>query len=98
MDLDDIERQILICDLENDYLQVIEDKKKEAPAPDWFLIGNGLKEADERTKFKASEILKSFIKFSRGISTPGNEKTFEQLVELFTLAQARNKGERDDEM
>ena len=86
----DIDRQILICELEGEFLQVMEEKAKEKPAPDWFLIGNGLKEADERTKFKAVEILKSFIRFSRGISTPGNEKTFEQLVELFTLSQARN--------
>ena len=90
MNLDDINRQMLICDLEADYLEVMEHKAKETPAPDWFLIGNGLKEADERTKFKAVEILKSFIRFSKGVSIPGNEKTFEQLVELFTLAQARN--------
>jgi len=91
MDIDDIERQMLICDLEADYLEVMEHKAKETPVPDWFLIGNGLKEADERTKFKAVEILKSFIRFSRGISTPGNERTFEQLTAAFTLAKARNE-------
>lgn len=91
MDLDDIERQMLICDLEADFLQVMEEKKQETPAPDWFLIGNGLKEADERTKFKAKEILKDFIKFSSGVSKPGQVKTFEELVGLFTTAAATNR-------
>jgi len=91
MNYDDIERQMLIMDLEADYLEVVEKKESEYKAPDWFLIGNGLEDADERTKFKAREILKEFIRFSSGVSKPDNAKTFQELVEAFTLSKVQNK-------
>lgn len=87
--MDDIERQMLIMELESDYLDVMKLANSEFQAPGWFMIGNGLKEADEETKFQAKEILKSFIQFSN--SLPGEAKSFEDLVRLFTAAKAQNK-------
>ncbi len=87
MDIDDISRQMLIVQLEAEFLEVIAGKAEEYQSPDWFLIGNGLKEADERTVFQAKNILKEFIRFSQ----TDTGRSFKELVEAFTLAKAQNK-------
>ncbi len=85
---DDIERQMLIMELESDYLDMIEQSGAEFQSPDWFMIGNGLKEADEKTRFQAKEILKSFLQFSK---ESHSAKSFEDLVLLFTAAKSQNR-------
>ncbi len=87
MDIDDITRQMLIVQLEAEFLEVMEDKEQEYKPPEWFLIGNGLKEADEQTKFQAKNLLKEFIRFSQGDSG----RTFKELAEAFQAAKAHNK-------
>jgi len=84
--MDDIERMLLIMDLEEDWSECQQDKEKEYKPPDWFLIGMGIKEAPEHVKFKAKEIYKEFLRFKGS-----KENSFEELVKSFTLAKAQNK-------
>ena len=87
MDIDDISRQMLIVQLEAEYLEVIAGKAQEYEPPDWFLIGNGLKESDSKTRIQAAIILKEFIRFSQSDTGLG----FKELVEAFTAAKAQGK-------
>ena len=92
MDIDDISRQMLIVQLEAEYLEVIAGKAQEYEPPDWFLIGNGLKESDSKTRIQAAIILKEFIRFSQG----DTGLSFKELVEAFTAAKAHNKITQDN--
>jgi hypothetical protein len=85
--MDDIDRQILIMELEDDFSQVVQEKSKEYEPPPWFKIGMGIVDAPEGVKFRAKEIYKEFLKFrvvEKGLS-------FEELVKQFTLMKIQNR-------
>jgi hypothetical protein len=85
--MDDIDRQILIMELEDDFNQVAQEKSKEYEPPSWFKIGMGIVDAPEGVKFRAKEIYKEFLKFKaveKGLS-------FEELVKQFTLMKTQNR-------
>lgn len=79
MDYDDIERQMLILELEDEYLEVLKEKHEEYQTPDWWNIGLGIREAASPAhEFQSKELYKSFLRFK----TTG--LTFQQRVEAFT--------------
>jgi len=85
--MDDIDRQILIMELEDDFNLVSQEKSKEYEPPSWFKIGMGIVDAPEGVKFRAKEIYKEFLKFrvvEKGLS-------FEELVKQFTLMKTQNR-------
>ena len=85
--MDDIERQLIIMDLEHDFQVVVQDSAEAYEPPEWWYIGMGLIEAPEAVKFQAKEIYKQFLRFH-----PAKEAaSFEELVKSFTLAKMNNR-------
>lgn len=85
--MDDIDRQILIMKLEDDYSLVVQEKSKEYEPPSWFKIGMGIVDAPEGVKFRAKEIYKEFLGFKavdKGLS-------FEESARQFTLMKIQNR-------
>jgi hypothetical protein len=85
--MDDIDRQILIMELEDDFNLIVQEKSKEYEPPSWFKIGMGIVDAPEGVKFRAKEIYKEFLKFKAVEKGLG----FEELVKQFTLMKTQNR-------
>ena len=85
--MDDIDRQILIMELEDDFNLVVQEKSKEYEPPNWFKIGMGIVDAPEGVKFRAKEIYKEFLRFN----AVDNGSSFEELVSQFTLMKIQNR-------
>jgi len=85
--MNDIDRHLLIMDLEHDFQVVVQDSAGEYEPPEWWQIGMGLVEAPEAVKFKAREIYKEFLRFKGS----KQEVSFEDLIKAFTLAKTQNR-------
>lgn len=82
MDIEQVERQLLIAGYEADFLEILEEKAQEYQPPDWWRIGLGIQEAGSpEEEFKAKDIYKSFLRFK----TTGMD--FEQRVQAFTQSR-----------
>ena len=83
----DIDRQLMIMDLEHDFQVVMQDSAEAYEPPEWWYIGMGLVEAPDAIKAKAREIYLQFLTFK----SCKQGASFEDLIKAFTLAKTQNR-------